>query len=99
VKIDEITISRAIIESFTKEFLGSLEVDVAIAGAGPSGMTAAYYLAKAGVKTVVFEKNLRVGGGMPGGLHVVLVPLLLSVEMMVRLFKISFQGLAISGKN
>ena len=67
MRIDEITISRAIIESFTKEFLGSLEVDVAIAGAGPSGMTAAYYLAKEGVKTVIFEKNLRVGGGMPGG--------------------------------
>jgi thiamine thiazole synthase len=67
VKIDEITISRAIIESFTKEFLEALDVDVAIAGAGPSGMTAAYYLAKAGVKTVIFEKNLRVGGGMPGG--------------------------------
>jgi thiazole biosynthesis enzyme len=67
VKIDEVTISRAIIESFTKEFLGALDVDVAIAGAGPSGMTAAYYLAQEGVKTVIFEKNLRVGGGMPGG--------------------------------
>jgi len=67
VKIDEITISRAIVENFTKEFLSSLDVDVAIAGAGPSGMTAAYYLAKAGVKTIIFEKNLRVGGGMPGG--------------------------------
>ena len=67
MKIDEITISRAIVENFTKEFLSSLDVDVAIAGAGPSGMTAAYYLAKAGVKTVIFEKNLRVGGGMPGG--------------------------------
>ena len=30
-------------------------------------MTAAYYLAREGVKTVVFEKQLRVGGGMPGG--------------------------------
>ena len=67
MKIDEITISRAIVENFTKEFLSSLDVDVAIAGAGPSGMTAAYYLAKAGVKTVIFERNLRVGGGMPGG--------------------------------
>ena len=67
MRIDEITISRAIIESFTKEFLGALDVDVAIAGAGPSGMTAAYYLAQAGIKTVIFEKNLRVGGGMPGG--------------------------------
>ena len=67
MKIDETIISRAIIESFTKEFLGALDVDVAIAGAGPSGMTAAYYLAKEGIKTVIFEKNLRVGGGMPGG--------------------------------
>jgi len=67
MKIDEIIISRAIVESFTKEFLEALNVDVAIVGAGPSGMTAAYYLAKAGVKTVIFEKNLRVGGGMPGG--------------------------------
>ena len=67
MKIDETIISRAIVESFTKEFLEALDVDVAIAGAGPSGMTAAYYLAKAGVKTVIFEKNLRVGGGMPGG--------------------------------
>jgi thiamine thiazole synthase len=67
MKIDEIIISRAIVESFTKEFLEALNVDVAIVGAGPSGMTAAYYLAKEGVKTVIFEKNLRVGGGMPGG--------------------------------
>ena len=67
MRIDEITISKAIVESFTNEFLGALDVDVAIAGAGPSGMTAAYYLAKEGVKTVIFEKNLRVGGGMPGG--------------------------------
>jgi len=67
VKLDETIISRAIIESFMKEFLSSLDVDVAIAGAGPSGMIAAYYLAKEGAKTVVFEKNLRVGGGMPGG--------------------------------
>lgn len=67
VKIDEIIISKAIIESFTEEFLKALNVDVAIAGAGPSGMAAAYYLAKQGVKTVIFEKNLRVGGGMPGG--------------------------------
>jgi thiamine thiazole synthase len=67
VKIDDITISKAITESFMKDFLDSMEVDVAIAGAGPAGTTAAYYLAKAGFKTAVFERNLRVGGGMPGG--------------------------------
>ncbi|MCX6013479.1 MAG: sulfide-dependent adenosine diphosphate thiazole synthase [Chloroflexi bacterium] len=65
--MDEIKISRAITETYIKEFLDSLEADVAIVGSGPSGMTAAYYLAKTGIKTVLFEKQLRVGGGMPGG--------------------------------
>jgi thiazole biosynthesis enzyme len=65
--LDEITISKAITESFMEEFMNAMEVDVAIGGAGPAGMTAAYYLARAGVKTVIFERQLRVGGGMPGG--------------------------------
>ncbi len=65
--MDDIKISRAIADSFMQEFLDSMESDVAIAGAGPSGMVAAYYLARAGIKTVVFERGLRVGGGMPGG--------------------------------
>jgi thiazole biosynthesis enzyme len=67
MQLDEITISRAITETFLKEFQEAMEVDVAIGGAGPSGMAAAYYLAKKGVKTVVFERSLRPGGGMPGG--------------------------------
>jgi thiazole biosynthesis enzyme len=67
MQLDDVIISRAITESFIKEFQEAMEVDVAIAGAGPSGMTAAYYLATRGVKTAVFEKNLRPGGGMPGG--------------------------------
>ncbi len=65
--LDDVTISKAITESFMKDFLEAMEVDVAIGGAGPTGMTAAYYLAREGVKTVIFEKQLRVGGGMPGG--------------------------------
>ncbi|MGB2705762.1 MAG: sulfide-dependent adenosine diphosphate thiazole synthase [Candidatus Omnitrophota bacterium] len=65
--MDEALISRAIIESFTKDFLDSLEVDVAIAGAGPSGLICAYYLAKHKLKVAMFEKHLRVGGGLPGG--------------------------------
>jgi thiazole biosynthesis enzyme len=65
--LDEVTISKAITESFLKDFTDYMEADVAIGGAGPAGMTAAYYLAKEGVKTVVFERQLRVGGGMPGG--------------------------------
>jgi len=67
MELDEVTISKAITESFMKEFLAAMEVDVAIVGAGPAGMTAAYYLAREGAKTVVFERQLRPGGGMPGG--------------------------------
>ena len=67
MQIDEIIISKAITESFIRDFLEALDVDVAIAGAGPAGITAAYYLAKEGAKTVAFEKSLRLGGGMPGG--------------------------------
>ena len=65
--MDEVAISRAITESFFKEFTEAMDVDVAIAGAGPSGLIAAYYLARSGAKTVIFEKQLRIGGGMPGG--------------------------------
>jgi len=65
--MDEVLISRAITESFMKDFLDSLNVDVAIAGAGPSGLVAAYYLARKGLKVSVFERHLKVGGGMPGG--------------------------------
>jgi thiazole biosynthesis enzyme len=65
--MDEIIISRAIVESYMKDFMGAMEVDVAVAGAGPAGLVTAYYLAKEGIKVVVFERQLRVGGGMPGG--------------------------------
>jgi len=65
--MDEVIISRAIVESYLKDFMGAMEVDVAVAGAGPSGLVTAYYLAKEGIKVVVFERQLRVGGGMPGG--------------------------------
>lgn len=66
-KIDEVKISKAIIESYTKDLLDATETEVAIAGAGPAGLTAAYYLAKKGVKTAIFERKLSVGGGMWGG--------------------------------
>ena len=67
MQLDDVTISRAIIENFTEEFKQALDVEVAIGGAGPAGMVAGYYLAKRGIKTVIFERSLRPGGGMPGG--------------------------------
>lgn len=65
--MDEVIISKAITESYLKDLLDSMEVDVAIAGAGPSGMVAGYYLAKSKVKVAIFERKLSVGGGMWGG--------------------------------
>ena len=65
--MDEIKVSKAITESFAKELIDAMELDVAIAGAGPSGMTSAYYLAREGTKVAIFERKLSVGGGMWGG--------------------------------
>ena len=65
--LDEVKISRAIIEAYNKKLLDSLDVDVAIAGAGPAGMVCGHHLAKAGKKVVLFERKLSVGGGMWGG--------------------------------
>jgi thiazole biosynthesis enzyme len=65
--MDEIIVSRAIAETYFKELLDYTEMDVAVVGAGPSGMTAAYYLAKQNVKTAIFERKLSIGGGMWGG--------------------------------
>lgn len=65
--ISETGITRAIVEHSVRDFLDSIELDVAIAGAGPSGLVAARYLAGGGAKTAVFERKLSVGGGIWGG--------------------------------
>ena len=60
-------ITKAIVESYMKKFLENLDQDVVIAGAGPAGLTTAYYLAKKGYKVSIFERKLSIGGGMWGG--------------------------------
>ncbi|MEA1927857.1 MAG: sulfide-dependent adenosine diphosphate thiazole synthase [Candidatus Auribacterota bacterium] len=60
-------ISRAIIERYFEKLQENLSVDVAIVGAGPSGMVAAYDLAKAGRSVALFERKLAPGGGIWGG--------------------------------
>lgn len=67
MELDDIEISKAIISSYLQDLLEYVESDVIIAGAGPSGLVAAYYLAKAGLKVAVFERKLSIGGGMWGG--------------------------------
>lgn len=65
--MQELQIARAIARRYHEKFMDSLESDVLIAGAGPSGMLAARDLAKAGRKVVVIEKRLSPGGGVWGG--------------------------------
>ena len=67
MEIEDTKIAAKIIERFSRDLLDLLELDVAIAGAGPSGLTAARYLAKGGAKIAVFERNLHTGGGTWGG--------------------------------
>lgn len=60
-------VSSGIIDSYFKKIKESLSVDVAIVGGGPSGLVAACYLAKKGLKVAMFERKLAPGGGMWGG--------------------------------
>jgi len=62
--LNEVTITRAILDTYLSKLKDALELDVAIVGAGPSGLVAGYYLAKAGKNIGLFEKKLSVGGGM-----------------------------------
>ncbi len=61
-------ITRLILEHTVRDWLDYiLNADVVIVGAGPSGLTAAKYLAEKGYKVVIFERRLGFGGGMGGG--------------------------------
>jgi thiazole biosynthesis enzyme len=63
----ETEISRAITAEYNRKLTEHLENDVVIVGAGPAGLTAGYYLAKAGYKTALLERKLSIGGGIWGG--------------------------------
>ncbi|MHA1265041.1 MAG: sulfide-dependent adenosine diphosphate thiazole synthase [Candidatus Helarchaeota archaeon] len=65
--LDEVLITKAIIDTYSKELMEYSELDVAIAGAGPAGMVAAKYLAEKGKKVAIFERKLSIGGGIWGG--------------------------------
>ncbi|MBW1730391.1 MAG: thiazole biosynthesis protein [Deltaproteobacteria bacterium] len=65
--LNDTDISRRIIEGYTEKLLATLNLDVALVGAGPANLVAGFYLGKAGVKAAIFESKLAPGGGMWGG--------------------------------
>ena len=60
-------ISRAILRGFADKLERALTLDLAIVGAGPSGLVCGALLARAGHKVAVFERKLAPGGGIWGG--------------------------------
>ena len=63
----ETKVSQGIISTYFEKLEKNLDLDVAIVGGGPSGIVAAYYLTKAGLKVAQFDRKLAPGGGMWGG--------------------------------
>jgi thiamine thiazole synthase len=59
----ESNVSKAIVETFSKQLLDYIESDVIIIGAGPSGLMAARDLAAKGAKVLIVERNNYLGGG------------------------------------
>ena len=64
---EEADISRAILDAYHTKFTEAVRSDVVIAGAGASGLVAAWRLAQAHRRVVVLEKRLSPGGGIWGG--------------------------------
>ncbi|MDI6866915.1 sulfide-dependent adenosine diphosphate thiazole synthase [Methanoculleus sp.] len=65
--LNEVTISRAILEEQHRALIDHLEVEAAVIGGGPSGLTCAALLGERGIRCALIEKKLSIGGGMWGG--------------------------------
>jgi len=66
-RLDEVEISKTILRTYHEKLLDALASDVIVVGAGPSGLVAASFFAKSGLKVTVLEKRLSPGGGIWGG--------------------------------
>ena len=65
--VEETEISKAILSAYHDRLSAHIVSDALIVGAGPSGLMAAFYLARKGLKVTVLEKRLSPGGGIWGG--------------------------------
>lgn len=84
-------ITRTIIKYASEDWVSLADTDIVIVGAGPSGLTAAKYLAENNIKVVVLERRLSFGGGIGGGgmlFHRIVVDR--EVESILNDFKIKF---------
>jgi ribulose 1,5-bisphosphate synthetase/thiazole synthase len=108
MKIDDLAISKTIINSYMRKLLGSLQLDVGLVGAGPSNLVAGYYLATYGLRAAIFESTLAPGGGiwgggmvltgkncradLPGGQRRIAIDIIVSVEALLCAFRRTWLG-------
>jgi thiamine thiazole synthase len=62
-KVGEKEVTKAIVETFAKQFSEYVESDCLIIGAGPAGLMAGRELAKHKLKILIVERNNYLGGG------------------------------------
>ena len=65
--MNEVDITKGIIDCHTRDLLSILRSDVVIVGGGPSGLVAGGILSSKGRKVALLEKKLSPGGGIWGG--------------------------------
>ncbi len=61
--VSEKEVTRAIVDSFARQFIEYVESDCLIVGGGPSGLMVGRDVALKGVKTLIVERNNYIGGG------------------------------------
>ncbi|MGC8970094.1 MAG: sulfide-dependent adenosine diphosphate thiazole synthase [Conexivisphaera sp.] len=67
MQISEVDVGNLILRAGSKYLEGLTTVDVAVVGAGPSGLVASRYMARAGLRVLVVERRFSPGGGIGSG--------------------------------